>query len=229
MRIPLFLLLLAAPGAFAQPAIDLGVRIGANLSEVTGNDALDASSSGRERRAGFEAALVADFALSDAVTVTGEIGYARRRHAQSFEETVRANNEAGFVLLRSTLGMSHDIGSLGALIRVGLPGRGALSPYLTLGPRLDVLLNTDTELTLPDDPLVGIDSGAVERAEDFYSDRYSDVSLSGVAGVGVEIGRMAGPAFRVEARYDRTLTNFLDAGAAHASLTGFAVSAALVF
>ncbi len=215
---------LATP-VFAQPDIGFGFRAGVNHSALTVRNPTTDFQIDTDRRTGFEAAVIADLAFSDLLTVTSEVGYAHRRYAQSFVATIRANNEVGFIGAEGTATTSLGVASSSVLAKVTPFGGRAWTPFILAGPRLDVLLGSDTGTFTK-----AIDEGrGTVSFTDPYPKYFSDVSLSGVAGVGVDIRRATLPVLRVEARYGRTITNFFDIEPAVGTVSSFDLSVGVVW
>ncbi len=224
MRSALLLLLFATPAVLAQPTVDFGARVGGSLSALTVDYPEFDGQIDTDRRAGYEAALLADVVFGNTFGVTSEVGYAHRRYARSAEETVRANDDVGFISLGTgKVVTSFDVASFGVLGKITPLGRAKWTPFVTAGPRLDVLLGstpgsseagTPTSTLMIEDPFPGI---------------FRDVSLSGVAGVGVDVRQMRWPVLRIEARYGRTLTGFFDAENVEGALGSFDLSVGVTF
>ncbi len=214
-------LALAAP-TLAQPAVDFGLRVGGNLTSLRaeyGSDLLDFNT---DREAGFEVAILAITSMTKA-SVSAELGFARRAYSQT--TPVQTGGAPIFTDRRElTLETSFDVGSLAVLGHFFPVGRRPFSPYVLVGPRLDVLLGSDPGSNTY---LAGFETALVQ---DGFPELFADVSLSGVAGLGMEIGRLAGPDLRLEVRYGRTLTDFLSGSdAVDGTINGFDLSVGVTF
>lgn len=226
MRAALFLLLFCTASAAAQPAFDFGFRVGGNLTSLKTEFIEFDSPLGPQESdlaPGFEIAGFADASLSSLLTVTAEIGYARRRYSESIP--FQAESSPTISDEEITFTSSHNLGTLGIFGRAVLPGTSTFAPYLLAGPRLDLQIDSDLDIEYPDDYVVPRAPG---QQPDF-SDQFADTVLSGVVGVGVEMHRAVGPDLRLEARYDRTLTNFVSGDLVDGTLTGFGLSVGVTF
>lgn len=221
MRFSLVLFLLAAPCALAQPAVDFGLRVGADLSQLEAQVEGVTLNDFTERELGVQVAVLADASLSEFFAATAEIGYARRRYSQivalQFGDSPSPNDVA------AELVTSFSTGFFGLIGRFSPYRYRSVSPYAVAGPRLDVLLGSNPGKTEAGTPTLTV------VLEDVYPQSFADVSLSGVVGLGVALRSVGQPIVRLEARYSRTVTDFLKLDAFDGRISGFDLSVGVTF
>lgn len=223
MRLAFTLLvaLLVAVPASAQRDVAFGFRLSGNLSSLVLGYDFD-TDFGTNREPGFGAAALAEVTLTDKLAAAAEASYDRHGYSYPVTFTSVDNPDEGIEKQFTT---SLDFASLGVLGRVLPFGERPFSPYILAGPRLDVLLGSKAGRVFPPDNL----EGAPAFYEDEFVPLFADVSLSGVAGVGVAVEQPGWPRLRAEVRYDRTLTDFLRDAPVEGSVRGLDLSVSFVW
>ena len=207
----------------AQNLQAYGFRGGVNTSNV-GFELADGDRFWLDNRSGFQLAAFAEVALPvPLVSALVEAEYAQRSYRWPEVEETAPGDDGGVWTGQVNLPASTlQYASVPVLAKVEPAGLGGLTPYLLVGPRLDVLVGRSVET---------VTRGGSQPVEfrDDLPDALDTVALTGVVGAGVGLGGLIGPEVRVEARYGFGLTNLVDSDTIDWKARGLDFSLALAF
>ncbi len=202
------LALCGAERSHAQVLKSYGVKAGLVSADVShSSEAFDEVIG---RRTGFGVFAFAEWLDLPLASVVTEAGYVQRGFVQEGE--VRTGPGEGGVIENAETGSRLDYLSFLALGKLRYDGL-ATTPYVLLGPRVEVLVNRAP--------------GTIETEDGRFSlgfaDAFDTLAAGGTAGVGVATTRLFPARLLIEARYDFDLTDSLGDAPADVRNNAFSV------
>ena len=223
LLLSLLAVVLAEP-LLAQRALTFGFRASGNLSTLILDyshleSPINEIDLGVQPEFGGGAAVFAEVAFTSWLGTTAEVSYTRRGYFIPVTSTVDG------VVVEQGFTTYIDLASFAALGRVRPLGDHRYAPYLITGPQLDVLVGRNPGRFPRPEPYPGLPP----YFEDQFPSALAEVSLSGVAGAGMEAKSTRGVGLRVELRYGRSLSDVLPEVPVKGRVSGADLSLALVW